>query len=236
MLSRSQLTELKKKVDDVQELMIDYVTDGRNNSQPKEYRELYYILEDELEEAGYSNPNPHSSLEELWSYCKATGELDTYASRRTYVRDLYSEVIREIQQARKQTRVPRNWHMAEAVLIDEFMPIRYQWSKAKRFLEVQPPDYENAIKEAVNSIESALKIITGNTNATMGQLVKQVDIDEDIQRILSQTYGLVSNKAFVRHGAIEQQQVDRYDAEFFVELAATAIIYLKNKLRTSQPT
>ena len=40
-------------------------------------------------------------------------------------------------------------------------------------------------------------------------------------------YGLVSNKDFVRHGGTENQDIDFYDAEFFLEFAGISIKYLR---------
>jgi hypothetical protein len=109
--------------------------------------------------------------------------------------------------------------------------VTHQWLKAKTYMYSKPPDFENSIKESINSVESALKILTGNSRSTLGQLVKGIDIDPDIRRILSQVYGLLSNKAFVRHGGTQAEYIGEEEAEFFLELAATSIVYLKRKLR-----
>jgi len=208
--------------------MIAFVTGERTSNQPVEYQELYYRLDVELEDSGYPNPNSHRSLEAFWSFCKLK-EMDTYASRRTYVRELYADVLLDIERTLHRAKDPRHWKKANEELTDEFAPIRQQWLKAKNFIYSTPPDYENSIKESTNSIESALKVLMGDSKSTLGQLLKQTDIDQDIQRILSQVYGLVSNKAFVRHGATQAEDIGKEEAEFFIEFAAIAIIYLKSK-------
>ena len=224
-----RLKEVKAQIERVQALMIAYVTDGRTETQPTEYQEQYYPLDVELEDLGYSNPNPHRSLEAFWSFCKQQ-DLDKYASRKTYVRELYADVVLDIERALHRAPDPRKWKQANRELTDELAPIRQQWLKAKSYIYSTPPDFENSMKESINSVESALKILTGHSRSTLGQLVKQVDIDPDIRRALSQVYGLLSNKAFVRHGGTQPENIGKEEAEFFLELAAISIIYLKSKL------
>ncbi len=224
------LKTLKAKIEALQVLMINYVTGHQNGFQPGEYRDLYPDVGVELEKLGYPNPNPHSSLEAFWSYCKLK-ELSTYAQRRTYVRDLYADVLFDVERALHAAKEPTHWKRANEVLTDAFSPIRKQWLKAKNYIYSNPPDYENSIKESINSVESMLKVLTGDEKDTLGQLVKQVDIDPDIGRIVSQAYGLLSNKAFVRHGGTEQENLTQEDAEFFVEFAAITIVYLKSKVK-----
>jgi len=227
-----QLKQLKAKVDSIQGLMIAYVTDGRTEAQPSEYQQRYFQLDADLRQLGYPNPNPHRSLEAFWSYCKAQ-ELSTYASRRTYVRELYADVLPEIERALRARQDPRLWKKTREELTDELTPIREQWAKARDYIHSSPADYHNSIKESINSVESAAKILAGEPRATLGKLIREIDIDPDVRRILSQVYGLLSNKPFVRHGAIEPERIGEEEAEFFLELAAISIIYLKRKLSPS---
>jgi hypothetical protein len=229
---RNRLSAVKRKIEETQALMIAYVTGERTPDQPVDYQELYYQLDVELEDLGYPNPNPHRSLEVFWSFCKLE-EMGTYASRRAYVRELYADVLLEIERTVRRAKDPRRWKKANQQLTDELAPVRRQWLKAKNFIYSPSPDYENSIKESINAIESALKILTGDSKSTLGKLLKQIDIDKDIKRILSQAYGLVSNKPFVRHGGTQAEHIGKEEAEFFIELAATAIIYLKSKLQGS---
>ena len=229
-MNKKNLREVVGKIESVQALMIAYVTGERADTQPAEYKELYYQLDVDLEELGYANPNPHRSLETFWSFCKLK-EMNDYASRRTYVRELYADVSLDIERTIRKAKDPRKWKQANQELTDELTPIRQQWLKAKNYIYSTPPDFENSIKESINSVESTIKILTGDTNSTLGQLVKQVDIDPDIRRILSQVYGLLSNKAFIRHGGTEIENIGEVEAEFFLEFAAIAIVYLKRKLK-----
>ena len=101
--------------------------------------------------------------------------------------------------------------------------------KPKNFIFTSPPDYENSIKESVNSIESCLMILLNQQKVTLGKLIKSPNIDPDIGKIISLVYGLSSNKDFVRHGGVQNQVIGQLEAEFFLEFAASAIIYIKGK-------
>ena len=231
--SQNKQTLLKRLIEGIQGLMIAYVTNERTNTQPAEYQELYYQLHAALDDAGYANPNSHRSLDAFWRYCKLM-EMTTYESRRIYVRELYADVLFDIERVLRRAEDPRHWKTVNEQLTDAFGPIRRQWLKAKNYAYSTPPDFENSIKESTNAIESTLKVLTGNAHSTLGELVKQVDIDQDVRRILSHMYGLVSNKAFVRHGAMQTEDIGQEEAEFFLEFAAISIIYLKNKLESEQ--
>src|SRR5690606_18114987 len=106
-----------------------------------------------------------------------------------------------------------------------------QWLKAKNFLLSNEPDFENCIKEATNSIESTLQILIGQPGETLGKVIKSADIDSDIKKLISQMYGLVSNKDFVRHGGTVEQDITKADAEYFLNFSAISIQYLKQRLK-----
>ena len=62
-------------------------------------------------------------------------------------------------------------------------------------------------------------------------MIKSADIDSDIKRIISQMYGLVSNKDFVRHGGTSVQDIKKSDAEFFLNFSGITIQYLIKRLK-----
>jgi hypothetical protein len=68
-------------------------------------------------------------------------------------------------------------------------------------------------------------------NGTLGKIIKQANLDPDIERLISQAYGYASNKAFVRHGGTEASEITKVEAEFFLEFAATSIVYITQKLK-----
>lgn len=229
-MERKRAIELGAKVMELQSLMIAYATDGRTSDQPRAYRDLYADVTIDLEDSKYANPNPHKSLEVFYAFCKLQA-MTTYASRRAYVEDLYADVLLDLKRIQRHAPSSKNWGKANEALADELTPVRAQWLKAKNFIFSSTPDFENSIKESINSVESCLMVLMGEPNGTLGKIIKQADLDPDIERLISQAYGYVSNKAFVRHGGTTASVLTRTEAEFFLEFAAMSIVYITSKLK-----
>ncbi len=68
-------------------------------------------------------------------------------------------------------------------------------------------------------------------NGTLGKIIKNAALDQDIERLISQAYGFASNKDFVRHGGTGESVVRKEEAEFFLEFSAIAIVYIVAKLK-----
>jgi len=221
--------ELIVKIEELQSLMIDYVTNKRTEDQLSKYKRLFREIDYALNRLELKHPNSYRSLESFWLYCKEN--LSTYASRREYVDELYSSVSQELYDIGQNTPPSRNWKRANNVLKDDLEPVRKTWQKARNFIYDSPPDFENSIKESVNCIESCLKIKLNEPNGTLGQLIQKVNMDRDIQSLISGVYGRVSNKDFVRHGGTKDSDLGKAEAEFFLELAAISINYIKTKLK-----
>jgi hypothetical protein len=133
-MNAQKARELGKQIQELQTLMIAYVTDGRSKEQPAEYRELYANVHIALEESRYANPNPYKSLEVFWAFCKLQ-ELKTYASRRVYVEELYGDILLDLKRIQAHKPAPKTWTKANDALSDELTPIRTQWLKAKNFIK-----------------------------------------------------------------------------------------------------
>ena len=222
--------DLGAKILEIQTLMIAYATDGRTPEQPKIYKKLYDEVHIDLEDAKYANPNPHKSLEVFWAFCKLQG-MTTYASRRAYVQEIYSDILLDLKRVQRHTTSSKNWKKANDVLEDNLTPIRAQWLKAKNFIYGPTPDFENSIKESINSIESCLMVLLDVPTGTLGKIIKNARLDADIERLISQAYGFASNKDFVRHGGTNNSDIGKEEAEFFLEFSATAIVYIASKLK-----
>lgn len=222
------IKETISNIERLQGLIVAYVTNGRQDGQPVEYKKLYIDTLLQLEKLGYSNPNQYRTLEEIWGFCKL--KFATYAERRAYVNELYSDILIDLERKIRLSPEPKQWCKTNEILIDKLLPVKRQWLKAKNFLQSNEPDFENCIKEATNSIESTLQILLNKPGETLGKSIKLANIDLDIQRLISQMYGYVSNKDFVRHGGTEHQNITKEDAEFFLDFAGISIKYLKEKI------
>jgi len=223
------LKETLQNIERLQGLMVAYVTNGRSEEQPKEYKSVYIDTLINLEKLGYDNPNKFKTLEEFWGVCKL--RFPTYAERRAFVNEIYGDITLDFERKLRQEPEPKEWVKANEILKDELAPVRRQWLKAKNFLLANEPDFENCIKEATNSIESTLQILLQQPGETLGKVIKSADIDADIKKLISQMYGLVSNKDFVRHGGTIEQNLNKDDAEYFLNFSAISIQYLKQRLK-----
>ena len=230
-MNTQQALELGAQVQQLQTLMIAFVTDGRTKEQPAEYKELYANVQVALEASKYAHPNPHSSLEVFWAFCKLQ-ELKTYSSRRAYVEELYADILLDLKRIQAHTPAPKNWARANGALEDELSPVRAQWLKAKNFIAASSPDFENAVKESINSVESCLMILLKEPKGTLGRMIKRAGLDEDIERLVSQAYGFASNRSFVRHGGTTASSLGKLEAEFFLDFSASAIVYIAAKLKS----
>ncbi len=229
-MNTQQALDLGAQIQQLQSLMIAFVTDGRTKEQPAEYRELFATVHIGLEAAKYAHPNPHRSLEVFWAFCRLQ-EMKTYASRRAYVEELYADILLDLKRIQAHKPAPKNWVKANDALRDGLAPVRAQWLKAKNFIIAAPPDFENSVKESISSVESCLMILLKEPNGTLGKLIKRADLDEDIERLISQAYGFASNKDFVRHGGTTESRLGKEEAEFFLEFAGSAIVYITAKLK-----
>ena len=225
--------ELGAKVMQLQSLMVAYATDGRTSDQPHAYRALCAEVTLDLEDAKYANPNPHKSLEVFYAFCKLQ-EMKTYASRRVYVDELYADILLDLKRIQRHAPSSKNWGKANDALADELNPIRAQWLKAKNFIYSANPDFENSIKESISAVESCLMVLLNEPNGTLGKIIKQANLDPDIERLVSQAYGATSNKAFVRHGGTVASALTKAEAEFFLEFAAASVVYITQKIKREQ--
>ena len=222
--------KLAKQILALQALMIAYATDGRTAEQPAEYRALYTDVSIELEDGNLANPNPHKSLELFFATCKLQ-KLATWADRRANVDELYADLLIELKRAEQSEAPPKNWAKANEALNDELTPVRVQWLKARNFISSKPPDFENSLKESISAVESSLKILLGQPGSTMGKLLKEAQLDSDVERLISQAYGYTSNRDFVRHGGTKASTLTKAEADFFLEFAGSSIVYISSKLK-----
>jgi hypothetical protein len=229
-VNTQQALELGAQIQQIQTLMIAYVTDGRTADQPELYRDLYATVYVALENSKYAHPNPHKSLEVFWAFCKLQ-EMNTYASRRAYVSELYSDILLDLKRIQAHKSTSRNWTKANDAMEDRLTTVRAQWLKARNFLTTTSPDFENSVKESISSVESCLMILLDEPKGTLGKLIKHPELDEDVQRLVSQFYGIASNRDFVRHGGTAPSTLGKPEADFFLEFAASAIVYITTKLK-----
>jgi hypothetical protein len=120
----------------------------------------------------------------------------------------------------------------------EFKSADELFGKAMKSLNIRPkPDVENCVKDAVAAVESVGKVIVGNENAFLDDIIKNAVKNGVIPQPLDQTiiklHAYRGNEPAIAHGGIEPSKVTIDEAEFVLNMSASIIIYLmkkKNKL------
>jgi hypothetical protein len=111
---------------------------------------------------------------------------------------------------------------------------RKHYEKATRFFRhPSKPDYENAVKEAVCTVESAGKALFPEAKAaTLGELVKWLSSHQEIKlpkalaSTISGLYGYRSGGDGVGHGGTTGGPATAAVAEYVLAAAASQVIYL----------
>ena len=116
-----------------------------------------------------------------------------------------------------------------------FKPVSIQINDSIKFLsDRKSPNYRNSIKEAISAVESLCRIITQKEKATLGQLLKLIEVKIGLHGALkaafSQLYGYTSDKDGIRHGLLDESNIDFEDAKFMLVACSAFINYVKVKL------
>jgi hypothetical protein len=97
------------------------------------------------------------------------------------------------------------------------------------------PDYRNSIKESISAVESLVKIISREDNATLaGGLKKLKDIHPihpALEKGFLSIYGFTSDSNGIRHALLDQATVDHADAKFMLVACSAFINYVTEKTK-----
>lgn len=93
------------------------------------------------------------------------------------------------------------------------------------------PNYPNAVKEAISAVESACCVVTGNTKATLGQALKEIEKSHSLhpafKEAFSKLYGYTSDAGGIRHGSIDLAKVTFEEAKYMLVACSAFVNYLK---------
>lgn len=124
--------------------------------------------------------------------------------------------------AQDRTRVP----IAEQLCAPRYAAVEAAWKKAMNLLDSPTPDYSNAAKEAVGTVEQLARIVVGKPTATLGDSIKDLRISSRIEAPLlkgiEELWGWASVTPGVRHGA-GTAEVNAATAQYAVSLAEAAL-------------
>jgi len=108
-------------------------------------------------------------------------------------------------------------------------PVRAHIDAALRMLsDKDVPDYRNSVKESISAVESACRLVTGNTSATLGDALKRVeDLHPAMSRAFSQLYGYTNDASGIRHSLTDEPTITYADAKFMLVACSAFVSYLK---------
>lgn len=91
------------------------------------------------------------------------------------------------------------------------------------------PDYRNSIKESISAVEAAVRIISGNSKAELGDALKIMDASKPIhgafKQALLKLYGYTSDEGGIRHSLLESTNIDESDARFMLVTCSAFVNY-----------
>ena len=116
---------------------------------------------------------------------------------------------------------------------NEFGGCRTHIQKAVDFLaDREAKDYKNCIKESISAVESICQIITGNSKATLGEALKELEdkgivIHSALKSAFSKLYGYTSDEGGVRHAeGMFVSNVTFEEAKFMLVSCSAFVNYL----------
>jgi hypothetical protein len=96
------------------------------------------------------------------------------------------------------------------------------------------PDYRNSIKESISSVESLCKSITGDSKATLGTALKEIEQTHQLhpafKKALSNLYGYTNDTGGIRHALLEESSITYSDAKFMLVSCSAFVNYMLGKV------
>lgn len=99
------------------------------------------------------------------------------------------------------------------------------------------PSYRNVIKESISAVESACKIATGNSKATLDKALKEMEtktkIHPALREAFAKLYGWTSDAEGIRHALMDQSTLGFAEAKFMLVACSAFINLLVAKLSSA---
>jgi hypothetical protein len=110
----------------------------------------------------------------------------------------------------------------------------------KRALELladkKNPDPRNSVKESISAVEAVCRLITGDKNATLGTALDliekqgKVKLHPALKGAFDKLYGYASSSSGIRHGTIDDREVDFDIAKYMIVACSAFTNYLIAKV------
>jgi hypothetical protein len=210
---------LKKTTDTIPIKFSTYVSEIRKYYFKMPWNKVYEFIEEVMVCAGHN----HGFIDVLKEYAN---KVNSVLIRDNSAYRLIDGVITEIIDCASIDSI------TSAIQQEKFVAASDHIRKSMSLLyNRDSPDYQNSMKEAISSVESACREITGNPKAQLGQAIKVLDakikIHPALQSAFSNLYGFTSDAGGIRHamssGGTEPTQAD---AQLLLCLCSAFINYL----------
>lgn len=150
-------------------------------------------------------------------------ELENSAYRivgKEFIDVISKDEIEEIENALNSHHVAVKTHLERAVSL---------------LSDKKSPDYRNSIKESVSAVESMVKIVSGESGATLaGGLKKLKDIaplHPALEKAFLAIYGYTSDSGGIRHALLEESKIERSEARFMLIACSAFINFVADKYK-----
>jgi AbiJ N-terminal domain 4 len=136
----------------------------------------------------------------------------------------YRVVGREVAEITDENEIKA---IEDALAIPED-PVRQHISRALQFLsDREAPDYRNSIKEAISAVEASCRLVSGLSNATLGDALKKIpNIHPALQKSFLALYGFTSDSNGIRHSLMDESTLTYADAKFMLSTCSAFVSYL----------
>jgi len=95
------------------------------------------------------------------------------------------------------------------------------------------PDFRNSIKESISAVESVMRELTGLEKSTLSdsfrKFEKSYKIHPALKEGLLKLYGYASDEDGVRHAMVDDPNLEKEDATFFLVTCSAFVNYFVNK-------
>lgn len=123
----------------------------------------------------------------------------------------------------------------DAIQQSDFAAAAQHLARALELLaDIKNPDPRNSIKESISAVESAAKEIAGTPKATLEDAIKILEkrgkLHPSLKAGFSKLYGYTSDKGGIRHAMLDESDLTKADALFFLVTCSAFINYLKSKI------
>lgn len=100
------------------------------------------------------------------------------------------------------------------------------------FSDRESPNYRKAVDESILAVEAAIRKLTGNPKAMLGQGLKALDVDlhAALKGAFDKLYGYASDEGGIRHALTDSARpIDQADARYMLVACSAFVNYLRAK-------